>query len=106
MITPKMTEDYMNFAADEYKEGRLSGHQYHEIMMRVAAEFLIDHNIEDKAMVALNRVPEDFIQNVLPAAMENDTGLAMDMLEFAYHLERRGITFEGTIRPTQTPAEA
>jgi hypothetical protein len=32
--------------------------------------------------------------------------LAQDMLELAYHLERRGITFEDIIVPTQGEAEA
>lgn len=106
MISLKMTEEYLAFTEDEFARGSLHIDSYEEILMRIASEFLLTHNNEEKAMRTLNKVSEHFIQNVLPRRMESDIGLAQDMLEFAYHLERRGITFEGVIKPTQGEAKA
>jgi len=101
MNSRKLTEEYASFAEDEFKAGRLTRNKLNEVLLQVSAEFLTEHQDEEACLATLNKVDSEFIKDGLKLAMSDDSFLARAMAELAYHLERRGITAEMVIRPTQ-----
>jgi hypothetical protein len=79
---------------------------YDKVMLQIAAEYLSEHGDEETCLRVLNKVDSDYIKTQLAQQMAEDSFLASTMAEFAHHLERRGITWEGIVRPTQTEGEA
>lgn len=113
MTTPKktsesrrLTDDYLSFAEDEFKSGNLNVRVYSKVMMQISAEYLLEHYDEEASLRVLCRVDPAYIKDDLPVDMADDAGLANIMAEFAHHLERRGITWEGTVSVTQSEATA
>lgn len=102
----KLTDEYLSFAEDEYKLGNMASSVYYKVLIQISAEYLVEHGDEEACLRTLNRIDPDYIQNGLPQAMNDDGFLAASVVEFAYHLERRGITFEGVVRPTQSQGTA
>lgn len=102
----KLIEDYLSFAEDEHKAGTMTEEFLSKIRLQMAAEYLLDHDDEELCMVTLNKVPEGYFKNFLAKDMEGDSLFAAQCAELAYHLELRGITFDGIIRPTQNPGQA
>lgn len=101
-----LTDDYLVYAEDEYKAGNISEEQLSRIKLSVAAEYLLHYDNEELCLITINTVPEAYFTKVLAQDMENDSLLAASLAELAYHLERRGITWHGTIKTTQAPAQA
>lgn len=101
MNSRKLTEEYASFAEDEFKAGRLTRGKLNEVLLQVSAEFLTEHQDEEACLATLNKVDPEFIKDGLKLAMSDDSFLTRAMAELAYHFERRGITSEMVIRPTQ-----
>lgn len=97
----KLTADYASFAEDEFNAGRLTRAKLNEVLLQVAAEYLTEHQDEEACLATIYKVDPEFIQTRLKMAMEDDSFLARSMAELVYHLERRGMTAEMVIRPTQ-----
>jgi hypothetical protein len=102
----KLTDDYLGFAEEEFKAGNLTPEVYYKALLQIAAEYLTEHNDEEASLRTVCKVDPDFIRNDLPRHLRDDGLLGATMVEFAYHLERRGITWEGFIAPTQAEAQA
>ena len=101
----KLTDDYAAFAEDALTQGDITQAVFYKTMLQIATEYIRDHGDEEACMMALNRVDPEFILNAGPEA-ESDSFFATSLVELAYHLERRGITFEVPVRPTQKEALA
>lgn len=101
-----LTDDYLSFAEDEFKAGNITRAMYDKSLLQIAAEYLSEHSDEEACLRALNKVDSDYIKDQLSDEMHEDSFLASTMAELAHHLERRGITWEAIIRPTQTEGNA
>lgn len=102
----KLTDDYLAFAEDEYKAGQMTEEFLSRIRLQMAAEYLLHYDDEALCLITINKVPEGYFKNHLAKDMEDDSLLAASLAELAYHLERRGITWHGDIKPTQAPGQA
>ncbi len=101
MNSRKLTEEYASFAEDEFKAGRLTRDKLNEVLLQVATEFIGEHDDEEACLATLYKVDPEYLKNTLSVAMADDSFLTRAMVELAHHLERRGITTEILIRPTQ-----
>ena len=106
MKTTELTDDYLSFAEDELKAGNLTAEALARIQLQVAAEYLIQYDNEEKCLITLNKVPVYYFKDFLSRDMKEDSFFAASMAELAYHLERRGITWHGVIKTTQSTGEA
>jgi len=102
----KLTDDYLGFAREEFLTGNLAEKTYCKVMMQVAAEYLIEHNSEEDSLKVLNMIPEHYFKDLLAIDMGDDSFFGVQMVEFAHHLERQGITFEAIPKVTQKEGQA
>lgn len=102
----RMTDDYLLFTEEEYTAGRLDLTTFCKVTLQIAAEYLIEHGDEQQCLVVLNKVPELYFAYDLAVAISSDPLFEVQMVEFAHHLERTGITFEVVPKVTQGSAEA
>ena len=101
-----LTDSWAMFADDEFENDRLTKAGYYQNLLSIANEYLVDHDDEEACLRTLNKIDPDWIRLEMAECMKADAELASEVLILAYHLERRGITFEGVIRPTQAEAKA
>lgn len=102
----QMTDQYLLFTEEERAAGRLDILTFCKVMMQIAAEYLIEHGDEQQCLVVMNKVPEVFFTHDLANTMNSDSLFRVQMVEFAHHLERCGITFEVMPTTTQGAAQA
>lgn len=101
-----LTDAYLEAADYEFLAGSMTEKEYHKTLLKIASEYLVSNADEEGCLRTLSMVPEAFIQNELAGLIEEDSQMAISMLELAHHLERRGITWEGVVKPTQNEAKA
>lgn len=106
MNSKKLTDEYLSFTEDEFKAGNMAKDIYSKVMVQIAAEYLSEHHDEETCMKVLCKIEPTYFKEALLTQMKDDSFLSALMLEFAYHLERQGITWEGSVRPTQNEAKA
>lgn len=89
-----LTDDYLAFAEDEFKTGKLARTAYNKTLLQIAAEYLVEHNDEDACLFTLYKVDPDYITGEMRADLFDDSFYATAMVEFIHYLEVMGVTNE------------
>lgn len=79
--------------------GALADGPYFQCVLTIAADYLCKEENTEQALILLNRLPESYFDDILPAQMEDDEDFANLVAEFSYRILQLGVV-EADLEPT------
>lgn len=71
--------------------GALTDAPYYQCLLTIAADYLCKEEDTEQALIVLNRLPESYFDDILPAQMEDDENFAALVAEFSFRILQLGI---------------
>lgn len=93
----------IELAADK---GHLPPELLYQCYVTLATNYLLDFQEDEKALILLNKIPEDYFKETIIYQMDHDDLFARATLKLAYRLIQLGYTLMDFDQPTQAKGDA